>query len=90
MPPGAKSITGMDILYIMYNVKYIHTLAQIQSLHCKITCLALRRSAISYNTRYLILLSPYLLQVASDMLKEVARRVEDEPQWVPASWVHDQ
>ena len=25
-------------------------------------------------------------QVATDMLKEVTRRLEYEPQWVPASW----
>lgn len=25
-------------------------------------------------------------QVAADMLKEVSRRVETEPQWVPATW----
>ncbi len=29
-------------------------------------------------------------QVASDMLKEIARRLEDEPQWVPTSWLEDQ
>jgi MAGUK p55 subfamily protein 5 len=29
------------------------------------------------------------LSVASDMLKEVARRAEEEPQWVPASWLAD-
>jgi len=28
-------------------------------------------------------------QVASDMLKEVVRRFEDEPQWVPAAWMQD-
>ena len=31
----------------------------------------------------------YFLQVASDMLKEVARRAEEETQWVPASWLAD-
>ena len=29
------------------------------------------------------------LQVASDMLIEVARRIEEEPQWIPASWVEE-
>ena len=29
------------------------------------------------------------LQVATDMLIEVARRIEEEPQWVPASWAED-
>ena len=29
------------------------------------------------------------LQVASDMLIEVARRIEKEPQWIPASWVEE-
>ena len=29
------------------------------------------------------------LQVAADMLKEVARRIEEEPQWIPASWVEE-
>lgn len=28
-------------------------------------------------------------QVAADMLKEVARRLEDEPQWVPACWMQE-
>lgn len=28
-------------------------------------------------------------QVASDMLKEVVRRVEEEPQWIPAMWKYD-
>ena len=28
-------------------------------------------------------------QVASDMLKEVVRRVEEEPQWIPALWKYD-
>ncbi|XP_041379250.1 MAGUK p55 subfamily member 6-like [Gigantopelta aegis] len=29
------------------------------------------------------------LQVASDLLIEVARRIEEEPQWIPASWVEE-
>lgn len=29
-------------------------------------------------------------QVASDMLKEIARRLEDEPHWVPSSWLQEQ
>lgn len=29
------------------------------------------------------------LQVAADMLKEVARRIEEEPQWIPASWIEE-
>lgn len=29
------------------------------------------------------------LQVATDMLIEVARRIEEEPQWVPANWAED-
>ena len=29
------------------------------------------------------------LQVATDMLIEVARRIEEEPQWVPANWTED-
>jgi MAGUK p55 subfamily protein 5 len=29
------------------------------------------------------------LQVATDMLLEVARRIEEEPQWVPAIWVEE-
>ena len=28
-------------------------------------------------------------QVAADMLKEVAQRVQDEPQWVPKTWCID-
>ncbi len=28
-------------------------------------------------------------QVASDMLKEVVRRVGEEPQWIPALWKYD-
>ena len=27
--------------------------------------------------------------IAADMLKEVARRLEDEPQWVPACWMQE-
>ena len=29
-------------------------------------------------------------QVAADMLKEVSRRLEEEPQWVPVSWTLEQ
>ncbi len=28
-------------------------------------------------------------QVAKDMLKEVVRRVEEEPQWIPSLWKYD-
>ncbi len=28
--------------------------------------------------------------VASDMLKEIARRLDDEPQWVPSNWLEEQ
>lgn len=28
-------------------------------------------------------------QVAADMLKEVAQKVQDEPQWVPKTWCID-
>ena len=38
--PGAENVTD----------RYIHTLAQIRPLHCRISCLALRRSAISMKT----------------------------------------